>query len=119
MSDAEHLADFVHANFDLLTDDDMMNSLQLSQEISAEAMEQVQQVLDEIDVLQSKENDEDAEAFEPQPLDLRHVHCSNEKLDEYADESHARATHNQTKWAVTVFRGNCHTFSEKMLFFKK
>lgn len=109
-ADALDMNDFVNANFNLLAETDELNDVQLDEEISPEEMEQVQNAIqDEI----SKEMDERSsnnEEFEGQLRPARHVMVSSARVDEYAHDSHAPATHTQSKWAVNIFRGKLNTF---------
>lgn len=105
MEDAENFTDFVAANFDLLADSDDMNQVELDENISPEAIQQVQNIIDEANEQNQSEKDTDDEAFDGPLKPSRHVLASAEKVDQYAHDSHARATHTQSKWAVNVLRG--------------
>lgn len=117
MANAEQINKFAEANFELLCDDDEILQAEISEEISAEEVVQVQQIILEAEAKDKQENNEMSEVFDGPLKKSRHVHCSEEKLDEYADASISNRTKKQTKWAVNVLRGNSHNLQSN--FFHK
>lgn len=108
MANAADISNFVDANFHLLTDNDEMNEILIDGDITPEAIAQVENIIQQAQLPQNEEMQHEDNDFIGPLLPGRHVSASAQKVDEYANESNAPATHTQTKWAVNVLRGKFH-----------
>lgn len=106
MANARNFAKFVQDNYDLLADNSNENQVELTEEVSPEEIEQVNQIIMENEAEEDAESMDSSDEFEDNPKTVRHASCPNEKVDYYSKKKDKDATQMQTKWAVKVFRGN-------------
>lgn len=106
MANAENFTEFVQVNFSLLSDSDEIYDMQLDSNVTQEEVQQVESILEQANTENPKENDDESEVFDGELKRSRHVTCSADKVDKYAEDEHALQTKFQTKWAVNVLRGN-------------
>lgn len=117
MAEERRILEFAEANFDLLTDNDELNEVNLNDELAEEHMEAVQQIFTEYDMQQSTENQDSVDDFESESKVLRHANCNSEDLDNYSDANIKDTTKQQTKWAVSIFTGKNIFLSQKYGYF--
>lgn len=98
--------EFIAVNFDLLSNNDELNPDNILLAVSAEDVQQVENIVQEAIQQETEQNTKDSDDFETAPKISRHVKKTDAQIDEYASEEHARNTKFQTAWAVNVFKGN-------------
>ena len=97
--------------FDLLDVADPENMTFFAEKMSEEEEEEVAIVISQLEGVNSKELID----FATQETEHRHLVVDESELDRLASKNNAQTTNYQTKWAVTVFKGNLINFSSIIL----
>lgn len=96
----------VEVSFDLLEGVDVNSDEINVQDLTQEQQESLYRLMDQVNLSETMENNDDAQAFEKTVTKFRHARKSTDQVDEIAAEINKDATKWQTKWAVTVYKGN-------------
>lgn len=102
--------------FDLFDGNLLLQDDIVLQELTEEQREAIQNHMDTAHASDPQEKDTDFQAFEEQAATSRHVMCTATDVDKIAGQNNTDSTKWQTKWAVTVFKGNFTQLSVKFFF---
>lgn len=103
MANAENFQDFVQANFDLLSDENDLHEVNLSDEVSKEVVEQINAMIAEKEGEESVQNEDSMDDFEEASKTVRHVSVNEEKLDYYSKKKKTRRVHNSKQSGLSKY----------------
>lgn len=118
MADGQQDAENEAISFELLPNIELVDGDEALQNLTQEQRDALYKWMDAMQVPQGGENEGDTEDFEPNSVTHRHVKWSDADLDDIASAGIKETTKWQTKWVVTVFKGNLSQVSVKYFFLK-
>lgn len=104
MANVTDLEEFAAVNFDLIGDMDEFENVQLSEEVSQQVVEDINDIISEEQNAETGENSNSADEFEEATGFPRHASVNEDALDYYSGKKDKEATKTQTKWAVKVLK---------------